>query len=133
MSLSNDEKQLIALITQAVVALLAIYNGFVAPLYNLPLLNIGTETITSVVCFIVVLAIVCWNAYKNRNFTYAAKLGQLVIDAVKNGVLAPEAVEEMLDEAQEEYQSTIQEEQDKLNAEIEQEVNEFMEHNDQIE
>lgn len=126
-NLSQDEKQLIALITEAVVALLAIYNGFVAPLYQLPNITIATDNVNAIVCFLVVVAVTVWNAWKNRNFTYAAKLGQMVVDSVKSGVLAPEAVEEMLDEAQEDYNSTMQVEQDKLNAEIEAEVEQFME------
>lgn len=132
MNLTNDQKQWIAVISEAVIALLALYN-LAAPQFNLPHLTIANETITSLVTAIVVIGIAGWNAWKNRNFTGAAKLAQLVLDAIKSGVLAPEAVTEMLEEAQEDFDYQTQVDQEKLNAEIEQEVTEFMEKQDEIE
>lgn len=126
MSLSQEQKQLIGILSEAIVGLLALYN-LVAPQFELPNLVIGNGTVTSIVTAGVVIAIAVYNGWKNRNFTYAAKLAQMVLDAIKNGVLAPEVVEEMLDEADEEFQDTIRDENEKLNAEIEQEVEEFME------
>ena len=125
MNITPEQKQLIGIISQAIIGLLALYN-LIAPQFNLPNLVIGNETITSLVTAGVVIAIAVYNAWKNRNFTDAAKLAQLVLDAIKNGVVAPEAVEELLEEAQEDFDYTLQVEQDKLNADIEKEVNEFV-------
>lgn len=121
MNITPEQKQLIGIISQAIIGLLALYN-LVAPQFELPNLVIGNETITSIVTAGVVIVIAGYNAYKNRNFTDAAKLAQLVLDAIKNGVVAPEAVEELLQESQEDFDNTIQEQNDQLNAEIEQEV-----------
>lgn len=121
MTLTNDQKQLIGIITQAIVGLLALYN-LAAPQFNLPNLVIGNETITSIVTAAVVIAIACYNAYKNRNFTDAAKLAQLVLDAIKNGVLAPEAVTELLDEAQEDFDNTLEQENEQIEKELKEEI-----------
>lgn len=121
MNLTTDQKQLIGIISEAIVGLLALYN-LIAPQFELPNLVIGNETITAIVTAGVVIAIACYNAWKNRNFTYAAKLAQLVLEAIKEGVLAPEAVEELLDEAQEDYNNIVNMENDRINAEIEAEL-----------
>lgn len=126
MNLSQDEKQLIALITQAVVALLALYNGLIAPLYNWPNITIATQDIDAIICLIVVIGLAAWNAWKNRNFTYASKLGQLVIDAVKAGILEPEKVEALIDEACDQAQTEQSTALEQENALIEQEINEFL-------
>lgn len=125
MNLTPEQKQLIGVISQALVGVLALYN-LIAPQCNLPNLVIGNETITSLVTAAVVIFIAGWNAYKNRNFSNAAKLAQLVLNAIKSGVLAPEAVEEMLDEAQEDFDYQQEREQEQVNQEIEKEVEEFV-------
>lgn len=121
MTLTNEQKQWIGIISEAIIGLLALYN-LAAPNFELPNVVIANETVTTLVTVVVVVGIAVWNAYKNRNFSYAAKLAQLVLNAIKSGVLAPEAVEELLDEAQEDFDNTIQDEQDKVNSEIEKEL-----------
>lgn len=97
MNLNADQKQWIALLTQAVIGLLALYN-LAAPSFNLPNLVVGSETITAIITSIVVIGIACWNAWKNRNFTDAAKLAQLVLNAIKDGSLSEEKVENLLED-----------------------------------
>ena len=49
-----------------------------------------------IISIIVVIAASVWNAWKNNNLTPAAKAGQKVIDAIKNGDITAEKVEEWL-------------------------------------
>lgn len=47
-----------------------------------------------IISIVVVIAASAWNAWKNNNLTPAAKAGQKVIDAIKNGDITAEKVEE---------------------------------------
>lgn len=125
MTLDQNKNQLIQIITEAIVGLLALYN-FVAPYFNLPAFVIGTEQITAIVTGLVMLGLLIYAAWKNHNITPDAQLSQLVLNKLKDGVLAPEAVTEMLDEADEELLEATED----LNQEIEYEVAEFLEEND---
>lgn len=49
-----------------------------------------------IISIAVVIAASVWNAWKNNNITPAAKAGQRVIDAIKNGDITAEKVEEFL-------------------------------------
>lgn len=121
MELSQEQRQLIALLSEAFVGLLALYN-LVAPNFKWPAIVIGDEMITSIVTAIVIIGVVCWNTWKNRNFTDAAKLAQRVLDAIKDGVVAQEAVEELLEDSQEEYSDYIDSTMEEINESIEEEL-----------
>lgn len=127
MNLDNDKKQLITIITEAIVGVLALYN-YIAPYFNLPSLVIGSEQITSIVTGLVMLGLLVYTGWKNHNITPESQLSQQVLNSLKKGILAPEAVIEMLDEADEELMENVED----LNKEIEYEVAEFMEKNDKI-
>lgn len=126
MTLEQNKNQLIQMITEAIVGILALYN-FIAPYFSLPALVIGTEQITAVVTGLVMLGLLLYAAWKNHNITPESKLSQVVLNKLKDGVLAPEAVTEMVEEADEEMLDTAED----LNQEIEYEVSEFLEENDQ--
>ena len=42
------------------------------------------------------VAVVAWSVWKNHNFTAAACYGQLVLDALKQGILTDEEVDALL-------------------------------------
>ena len=49
-----------------------------------------------IISIIVVIAASVWNAWKNNNFTAAAKLAQKLLDAIKTGKITAEKVDEFL-------------------------------------
>lgn len=125
--LTDTQKQLVALISQFIIAGIALYN-YVAPMYNLPCFVLGNDVITGAVTFVILAAVFFWNGWKNRNVTWQSQLSQKVLDGLKSGVIAPEAVDEMIEEQQQEFDDNLED----LNKEIEQEVEEFMEKQDAI-
>lgn len=56
-----------------------------------------SETLAySIISIVATIAATIWNAWKNNNITSAAKIAQNVLDAIKEGKLTAEAVQEWL-------------------------------------
>ena len=49
------------------------------------------------VSLIATFALAAWNAWKNNDFTFAAKLGTEVMQAIKDGKITEDEVKELLD------------------------------------
>lgn len=56
---------------------------------------ISDEVAYQVISIAVTVALAIWNAWKNNNFTAAAKVGQKIIDAIKNGDITADKVENL--------------------------------------
>lgn len=57
---------------------------------------IADETAYEIISIIVTIAAIAWSTWKNNNFTYAAKLAQKMLDAIKAGKISCDKVEEFL-------------------------------------
>ena len=64
----------------------------------LPDANASAEWVSLISTF----AIAVWNAWKNNDFTFAAKLGTEVMQAIKDGKITEEEVKELLDSVDDE-------------------------------
>ncbi|MBQ9743239.1 MAG: hypothetical protein IJV88_06170 [Ruminococcus sp.] len=49
-----------------------------------------------IISILVTLVFSAWNAWKNNNFTAAARVAQKLIDSIKSGKVSSEAVEDLL-------------------------------------
>lgn len=59
--------------------------------------NESWEWISLISAFILAV----WNAWKNNDFTFAAKVGTKVMDAIKDGKITADEVEKILDTKEE--------------------------------
>lgn len=57
---------------------------------------IADELVYEILSVAVTIVVAGWNAWKNNNFTTAAKLAQKLLDAIKTGKITAEKVEEFL-------------------------------------
>lgn len=58
---------------------------------------ISNEVAYEIISIAVTIVVVFWNAWKNNNFTPAAKAAQKVLDAIKNKRITAEQVEKLLE------------------------------------
>ena len=57
---------------------------------------VADELVYEILSIVVTIVVAGWNAWKNNNFTAAAKLAQKLLDAIKTGKITAEKVEEFL-------------------------------------
>lgn len=60
-------------------------------------LPIGNEEITDITSIVFLIVTALWNLWKNRNLTTASQKAQEVTNAIKNGELLIDEVDELLD------------------------------------
>lgn len=58
---------------------------------------ISDEIAYEIISIAVTIGIVIWNAWKNNNFTPAAKAAQKVLDAIKDKKITVEQIEKLLE------------------------------------
>ncbi len=63
---------------------------------------VSDEIAYEIISIAVTIGIVIWNAWKNNNFTPAARAGQKVIDAIKSGRVSADKIEMLLVQQKEE-------------------------------
>lgn len=61
-------------------------------LHLMPEANASVEWVSLVATFI----LAAWNAWKNNDFTFAAKVGTKVMNAIKDGKITADEIEEFL-------------------------------------
>lgn len=66
-------------------------------------LPISNDDIANSFSIIFLIATTIWGIYKNFNTTPASQIGQKITDAIKNGEILIDQVEEMLDKLKNEY------------------------------
>lgn len=64
---------------------------------------ISDEVAYQVISILVTIGFAAWNAWKNNNFTPAAKVGQKIVDAIKSGKLTSEKVDAFLSDSKQAY------------------------------
>lgn len=88
------DKNLIIRILSLAFALL----NMILTLFGLNPVPIANEVAYEIISIAVTVVVVFWNAWKNNNFTSAAKLAQKVLDAIKNGNITADRIEKLLTE-----------------------------------
>lgn len=61
-------------------------------MFDINILPITNEDITSIVSTIFLIVTALWNTWKNRNVTSASQIAQNITDAIKNGEILEEEV-----------------------------------------
>lgn len=99
MKIKNNRKKAINVTTGTIVRVIALVlalvnQGLVAIGYSpIPVDDVQLEAIISTVLTVVVA---CWTAWKNNSFTAGAQAADKVKDAIKDGILAPEEIDELI-------------------------------------
>ena len=83
-------------VTGVLILLVALINA-VLQMFGINTLPIENEEITSIVSTVFLIVTVIWNTWKNRNISTASQTAQQITDAIKNGEILVEDVQELLD------------------------------------
>ena len=82
-------------VTGVLILLVALINA-VLQMFGINTLPIENEEITSIVSTVFLIITVIWNTYKNRNISTASQTAQQVTNAIKNGEILVEDVNELI-------------------------------------
>ena len=82
-------------VTGVLILLVALINA-VLQMFGINTLPIENEEITSIVSTVFLIITVIWNTYKNRNISTASQTAQQITDAIKNGEILVEDVNELI-------------------------------------
>ena len=78
------------------ILLVALINATLQ-MFSINTLPIENEEVTNIVSTVFLIATALWNTWKNRNISTASQTAQQITDAIKNGELLVEDVQELLD------------------------------------
>lgn len=76
--------------------------NMILTLVGLNPIPISNDMAYKIISISVMVVVAFWNAWKNNNFTWMAKLAQRVLDAIKSGKITAEKIEMFLSEKIEE-------------------------------
>ncbi len=82
-------------VTGVLILLVALINA-VLQMFGINTLPIENEEITSIVSTVFLIITVIWNTYKNRNISTASQTAQQITNAIKNGEILVEDVNELI-------------------------------------
>ena len=82
-------------VTGVLILLVALINA-VLQMFGINTLPIENEEVTSIVSTVFLIITVLWNTYKNRNISTASQTAQQITDAIKNGEILVEDVNELI-------------------------------------
>ena len=82
-------------VTGVLILLVALINA-VLQMFGINTLPIENEEITSIVSTVFLIVTAFWNTYKNRNISTASQTAQQITDAIKNGEILVEDVNELI-------------------------------------
>ena len=82
-------------VTGVLILLVALVNA-VLQMFGINTLPIENEEVTNIVSTIFLIATAFWNTYKNRNISTASQTAQQITDAIKNGEILVEDVNELI-------------------------------------
>ena len=82
-------------VTGVLVLLVALVNA-VLQMFGINTLPIENEEVSNIVSTIFLIVTVLWNTYKNRNISTASQTAQQITDAIKNGEILVEDVNELI-------------------------------------
>ena len=79
------------------ILLLALINA-VLQIFGVNTLPINNDEVSEIVSTVFLIVTVLWNTWKNRNISTASQTAQQITNAIKNGEILVEDVQELLDE-----------------------------------
>ena len=82
-------------VTGVLILLVALVNA-ILQMFGINTLPIENEEITSIVSTVFLIVTVIWNTYKNRNISTASQTAQQITNAIKNGEILVEDVNELI-------------------------------------
>ena len=82
-------------VTGVLILLVALVNA-VLQMFGINTLPIENEEVTSIVSTIFLIVTAFWNTYKNRNISTASQTAQQITNAIKNGEILVEDVNELI-------------------------------------
>ena len=82
-------------VTGVLILLVALVNA-VLQMFGINTLPIENGEISEIVSTVFLIVTVIWNTYKNRNISTASQTAQQITDAIKNGEILVEDVNELI-------------------------------------
>ena len=82
-------------VTGVAILLVALVNA-VLQMFGINTLPIENEELSSIVSTIFLIVTAIWNTWKNRNISTASQTAQQITDAIKNGEILVEDVNELI-------------------------------------
>ena len=82
-------------VTGVLILLVALINA-VLQMFGINTLPIENGEISEIVSTVFLIITVLWNTYKNRNISTASQTAQQITDAIKNGEILVEDVNELI-------------------------------------
>ena len=82
-------------VTGVLILLVALVNA-ILQMFGINTLPIGNEEVSEIVSTVFLIITVLWNTYKNRNISTASQTAQQITDAIKNGEILVEDVNELI-------------------------------------
>ena len=83
-------------VTGVLILLVALVNA-ILQMFGINTLPIENGEISEIVSTIFLIVTVLWNTWKNRNISTASQTAQQITNAIKNGEILVEDVQELLD------------------------------------
>ena len=83
-------------VTGVLILLVSLINA-VLQMFGINTLPIENGEISEIVSTVFLIVTVLWNTYKNRNISTASQTAQQITNAIKNGEILVEDVQELLD------------------------------------
>ena len=82
-------------VTGVLILLVALVNA-VLQMFGINTLSIENGEVSEIVSTVFLIITVLWNTYKNRNISTASQTAQQITDAIKNGEILVEDVNELI-------------------------------------
>ena len=82
-------------VTGVLILLVALINA-VLQLFGINTLPIENEEVSNIVSTVFLIVTAIWNTYKNRNISTASQTAQQITNAIKNGEILVEDVNELI-------------------------------------
>ena len=82
-------------VTGVLILLVALVNA-VLQMFGINTLPIENEEVSNIVSTIFLIVTAIWNTYKNRNISTASQTAQQITNAIKNGEILVEDVNELI-------------------------------------
>jgi SPP1 family holin len=82
-------------VTGVLLLVIALVNA-VLQMFGINTIPIADSDVSEIVSTVFLIVTALWNTYKNRNISSASQISQEITDAIKNGEILVDEVEELL-------------------------------------
>lgn len=82
-------------VTGILILLLALVNATLQ-MFGINTLPIENEEVTNIVSTVFLIATALWNTWKNRNISTASQVAQNITDAIKDGEILADDIDELI-------------------------------------